>query len=132
MGPNDAELSRVFTREVGGTIADISLSLTNDFEIVVEAEAGSAIHGGGTAYLVDVVVRDITANNDIPTAPADYKGNMGDANWPNQARQFVFKVSSADLAGKENNICKVTAYLKAGVADPDVSFAESYPFIITA
>lgn len=134
MGPNDAELVRVFTREVGAAIADVTFPVVDDFEVVVEVEAGSAIFGGGTQYETGIVLRDKTAGSVIPTTPAGFGPEGMDgagANWLNQANQFVYTVAATDLAGRENHICEVLAFLKVRVTDPDVSFATSPYFIIT-
>ena len=40
MGPNDAEVVRVFTQRVGATIADVSFPVGADFTVVADAEAG--------------------------------------------------------------------------------------------
>lgn len=134
MGPNDAELVRVFTREVDAAIADVTFPVTEDFQVVVEVEAGSAIFGGGTQYETGIVLRDKTTGSVIPTTPASFGPEGMDgagANWPSQANQFVYRVAAADLAGRENHICEVLAFLKVRVTDPDVSFATSPYFIIT-
>lgn len=134
MGPNDVELARVYTREAGGTISDRTFPVNQDFEIAVDVEAGNAIFGGGTQFSVGVVLRDETANDDIPATldPAiAFPGTMGTADWPTQAHQFTFKVAAADLAGRENHCAKVIAFLQARLGDPDVSFAETELFILT-
>lgn len=128
-GPMDAELVRVFTREAGGTIGDETLSVAADFEVAVEAEAGSAVHGAGTQYETNVVVRDITKNDNIAATPAaGAAGSTGDAAWPSQAQTFTFKVAKAGLTGRENHICQALAYLRVG---QDSSFAPSALFILT-
>ncbi|MDX1522733.1 MAG: hypothetical protein R3264_13985 [Anaerolineae bacterium] len=147
MGPNDAELVRVFTREVGGAIADVTFPVADDFEVVVEVEAGSAIFGGGTQYETGIVVRDKMAGDTIQATPQLASGAGVPANpagfgpegmagagteWLSQANQFVYKVEAAALGGRENHICEVMAFLKVRVTDPDVSFAISPHFIITA
>jgi len=133
MGPNDAELVRVWTREVGGAIGDLTFPYNKPFEVVVDVEAGNAIFGGGTTYQTGVAVRDLSDGTIIAvTSPASVAGNMGDPNWPAPAQQFVFTVPAANLgAGKENHCCEALAFLRARNADVDVSFATSSMFIIT-
>ena len=133
MHPNDAKLVRVHTTEKDTLIGDITFPVTDDFEIVVEAKAGSTIHGLGAHYEVGVFLRDLTANVDIPIDPlASYAGNMMDPNWPTLSVQFVFTVQASDLIGKENHICQVYAFLKAGMVHANVSLAVSPLFMLTA
>jgi hypothetical protein len=132
MGPNDVDLARVFVRERGTIVGDDSIPAGRGVEIVVEAEAGSTIHGGGTQFLTSIVVRDLSANNNIPFTPPNYNGTMATTPaWPNFDRQFVFEVAPAALAGREDHLCEVLAFVKAGLVNPDVEFATSYTFILT-
>lgn len=146
MGPNDAELIRVWTRKTGGTVAHLTFPVNANFEIVVDVEAGDAMFGGGTEYETGIVLRDKTAGDTIQTTPqlaagggvpADPAGFGPDGmdgagtEWLTQANQFVYLVEAADLAGRENHICEVLAFLRVRVTDPDVSFATSPLFILT-
>jgi hypothetical protein len=129
VGPNDAGVVRVFTKEPGGMISDETLSVGAGFDIAVEAEAGSAVHGAGTSFSTNVVVRDISANDNIAATPAaGVTGSTATAAWPTQAYTFAFNVAAAALAGRENHICQVLAYLRVG---QDSSFATSPLFILT-
>ena len=130
MGPNDVELTRVFTRQVNGKIADVTLSSGDDFEVVVEVEAGTAVFNQGAQYKTDIVIRDLSANNNIPRGPAGIAGALGSAPWDAQAKQLVFTVKAADLAGREGDLCEVYAYLLEGNKDPDASFLVSQPFLV--
>lgn len=69
MGPNDALIVRVFSREPDGTVADVTLHPQKDGEIVPEAEAGRTLHGLEGAYQVTLGVRDITLHS-ASSAPA--------------------------------------------------------------
>ena len=131
MGPNNAELVRVFTRETNAAIADTTLPVSADFDVVVEAKAGSAIHGTGAAFCTNIVVRDITANDDIPPSPAvGFGGAMHTHAWPNVDHQFVYTVPTANLVGRENHLCQVLAFLRVGITNPYVSFAVSPLFLL--
>jgi hypothetical protein len=122
MGPNDVEVVRVFTRRVKATIADITLAKDEDFEVVVEAEAGRTIFGGGGRYRVALVLRDLTANNDVPfTANFPLVGLFGDPGWAQEDNKFVFTVSSADLGNRGDHILIAYATLLAGNRDFDAS-----------
>ena len=139
MNANDAAVVNVFTRRVSGAIADEILSVGDDFEVVVEAEAGDAIHGGGGPYAVSMVVRDLTASNTVNTQ--NLTGNFGDANWPapppntNLAKEFSFTIP-APPAALEGHILEVLASLSVGgvgpLQPPDVSFATSGSYLIHA
>jgi hypothetical protein len=131
MGPNDVDLARVFVREPGSLVGDDSIAATAGLQIVVEAEAGTTVHGSGAQFLTKIVVRDLSANNNIAAAPADFHGAMHTPDWPAVDHQFVFSVPAAALAGRQDHLCEVLAFLKEGIANPDVEFATSYTFIIT-
>jgi hypothetical protein len=132
VGPNDVEVVRVFTARAGAVVADITFPVNADIKIFVEAEAGTAIHGGGGTFLTGIVVRDITQNNNIPfTANSTVNGNLASAAWPNFDQRFEFTVAAADLAGRENDVCHVIAFLKVGTNNPDTSFAVSPYFMLT-
>jgi hypothetical protein len=136
MGPNDVELVRVWTREVGASVADVTFPHNADFQVVVDVEAGTTIFGGGTKYQTGIYVRDLSNFTAIPAAPVPptvtTQDDMGAASWPNTRHQFVYKVAAADLgAARENHCCEVLAFLRVRVSDPDVTFATSPTFIIT-
>ena len=132
MHPNDVELIRAFTREKGAALGDHAFPITDGFEIVVEVRAGSTIYGQGVRYEIGAFLRDLTANADIPTDPlTGYVGHMMDANWSNPAMQFVYTVRADDLSGKENHICQVYAFLKAGMVHANISLASSPLFMLT-
>ena len=133
MGPNDAELVRVFTAQVGGIIADVTFPVNTDFEVRVDAEAGSAIFASGAAFQTNIVLRDITANNDIPFAPAaGFSGTLNSAAFANAAKTFTYAVAAAGLAGRENHLCEARGFLNIGVTNQDSSFAVSPTFLLTA
>jgi hypothetical protein len=132
VNPNDTNLARVFTARVGAVISDSTFAVNQDFVVRVEAEAGSTIHGGGGPFETNLVIRDITANNDVPFAPAaGFSGNLATAAWPNLDQTFEYTVAAAGLAGRENHICQVYAFLRVGVVDANASFAASEFFMIT-
>jgi hypothetical protein len=132
MSPNDVELVRVYTKETGGKISDSTLPVSSGFEVIVEAEAGSAIHSSGAQFLTNILVRDLSANDLIPATPTQASsGAMSSGAWPELYRAFQYKVNTADLTGRENHVCQVISFLNAGVTNPDVSFAVSPLFIMT-
>jgi hypothetical protein len=133
MGPNDTELVRVYTREPGRTIQDVSIPVSADGEVVVQAEAGSAIHGAGAQFDTNIVVRDLSANDVIKANPAKgFSGQLKTAAWPKLDQEFVFTIPKANLKGREDHCCQVVAFVTVGFApNQDVSIAESPMFILT-
>lgn len=129
MGPNDVELVRVFTRRVGAQVCEATLSSWDDFEVVLVVEAGSAIFEQGGRYQTDIVVRDLSRNDNIPYEPGPITGALGDPPWIKQGRQLVYTVRGADLEGRAGDLGVVYAYLLAGEGDPEAEFASS-PFLI--
>ena len=134
MGPNDTDVVRVFTTNAGGGIGDVTFEVgagAPDFEVRVDAEAGSAVFAGGPQFRTSIVLRDITQNDDIPFAPADFSGNVNSAAWPTAAHTFVYTVTASGLAGRENHICEARAFVVVGITDQDASFATSPTFLLT-
>lgn len=133
MGPNDVDLTRVFVREPGTVVADSSIQVAGGLEVVVEAEAGTTVFGGGTQFLTNIVIKDLTDGTNIAAVPGVGFGPaaMDTAAWPAVDHQFVYNVPAATLAGRQNHVCEVLAFLKAGITNPDVEFASSELFILT-
>jgi hypothetical protein len=133
---NDVDMVRVFARESGGPVAKLALPSGTAYEVVLEAEAGDAIHGTGGPYEAGIVVRNLSNSSIVNTQTQS--GNFGDAQWPapppasNLATQFVFTIP-APPAGLEGDIMEVVAYLSVGgigPQTPDVSFSTSAPYLI--
>ncbi len=130
MNPNGIALGRAFTREPDATIAAEILPITDSFEVVVEAKAGSTIHGYGAMFFTSIVIRDLTANGRITTVPATgFEGSMHTHAWPNENHQFVYTVPAANLVGRQDHVCQILTCLRVGLANPDVAFTIS-PFFI--
>jgi len=144
MGPNDAQMVRVFTREYTSPspeIADYSFPYNKPIEIVVEAECGDALFDTGGQFKVEVCVRDLCAFEKIklddgasPPGVVDSKkidGNFGGSDWDSLKTYFLFLIPVSELgASKEGAVCEVLATLQLGKARPDVSFAKSNLFMI--
>jgi hypothetical protein len=131
VGPNNAELVRVFTREAGAIIADVFFPYNTAFEAIIECKAGTAIHALGARYEVRIDVIDFSAMASIVSSVIVADGFMEDVGWPNHAHQFVFPIA-APGAAKEGHIWKIFASLKVGVVNPYASLAESELFLITS
>lgn len=128
---NDVNIVRVYTREVGGDIEDNQFLATNDFEVVVEAEAGTAIFNLGPEYSIGVTVRNLT-DSSINTHNDIHTGRLGDATWPTQPDQEVFGPFSPDWGAGQSgvHIYEVLAYAKVGNVNPDVSITKSHLFAV--
>jgi len=133
MQPNDVELVRVDTKDPAETISDITAESGKYFDVVLEAEAGSAIHGTGGRYKFAFVVRDLTA------CKCEYydevEGFFGDANWLNFNTQIIRTIPAAAMIPSLNeHIMQVEAVLLTGgvgpTVAPDASFATSPKFIV--
>lgn len=133
MHANDVQLVRVYARRTGSTISDQTFPDGTAFEVVVDAEAGTGIFGGGgVPYELHIVVRDLTDNTIIvPPTVAVVNGMLGDVNWPTQDLSHPFNIPPQP-AVKDGHIYEAIAYLSVGIgAIPNVSFAASPMFVIT-
>jgi hypothetical protein len=135
MGPNDADIIRVYTREATGEIADNTLDPNVDAQVVVELESGSAVTFSGAQWQLGIVVKDLVNDGIIPfqlSPTTQVTGNLGTPNWPTQSEQFVYTLQAGDLVLHKGNLCQIYAYLLIGVnaANYDASFVESEPFLV--
>lgn len=146
MYPDDAQISRVFTRDVGATVEDETFTITANFEVVVEVEAGTTIFFNASTYFISVAVIDYSFDataipnitNPGGTGSGPFVGTQGpsamnSAPWATQATQIVFTVHAADLAGRADHMCQAYAFLRVGGgAEPQASFATSPFFLLHA
>ncbi|MGW3285486.1 hypothetical protein ACWDR3_12685 [Streptomyces sp. NPDC001002] len=133
MGPNDAQIVRVFSREPSGPIADSTLDPQKDGEIVLEAEAGETLHQGEGSYRVSLVVRDISDGSLIPlTGSGVVTGQFQVAGkgWTDPVGTFTFTMSSTVLGQHAGNIAQAYGSVKYGTKKPGATFAVSPPFLI--
>jgi len=127
MHPNDVQLIRVYARERKGKIVDKTFPSDAEFEVVVEAEAGKSIHGGGGKFSIHIVVRDLT---DFTIIKEDrLQGHFSEENWPKPVLSHAFPIPTQG-SKKENHIYEILASLAVGVRNPNVSFVTSPLFII--
>jgi hypothetical protein len=139
MGPNDAELIRVFTSNVGSPIGDFVFRVGSPFEVRVDVEAGVAV--AGMAFRTNILIFDfMNPANPVPFTdpngpPPGFVGNAIDppaGPWPTAAHTFVYNVP-APGAGRTNNLCQVHAWLLVGGGPNfDTSFAASPTFFLTS
>lgn len=130
MGPNDADIIRVYTKEAAGTVADTTLDSSKDANVVVEVEAGSAVFSAAAKYQTGLVVKDLVDGTLIPFSPPPVSGALSTAPWTTQDAEFVYTITAADLGPHKGHLCQVYAYLLIGVTDFDASFVESPMFLI--
>ncbi|GAA3973333.1 MULTISPECIES: hypothetical protein [Streptomyces] len=136
MGPNDAQIVRVFSRGLKGPIADLTLNPNSEGEVVLEAEAGETLHDGGGDYLVTLVVRDLSDGTAIPAQvpnapkPGEVKGRFRDPNWVDLPASFGFVMSSADLKNHRGHLVQAYGSVVYGNTKPGSTFAVSQTFQI--
>lgn len=98
-----------------------------DFEIVVEAKAGSAVINSGSKYFLRIVVRDLT---DFSVVHTDgLRGNLAFEPWDKPAFSYAFRIP-AQGATRMYRIFEALAILSIGISNPNVSFAKSPMFVI--
>jgi hypothetical protein len=128
---NDCDLVRVYVTTpplAPQNIADDSVKSNQTFNVVVEAEAGSALFAIGGPYKLQYSITDI--NNATAVTTANQGGTFGDANWPTPKMEFVFPPVAAQGAGKQDHVYDVTGVVSANQADPIVEFAKNEFIII--
>ena len=130
MGPNHAQIIRVYTREVGSPIADFVLDATKPAEVVVEVEAGATVFGTGAKYRTGFMVKDLETGTTIAFSPAPAVGAFGSPPWGTPSEALVYTMTPAALGPHAGHLCRVYAYLLVGIANYDASFVESDLFLI--
>ena len=132
MSPHAIEVVRVYPREVGTDVQDVTLLVGNDFEVAVEAEAGTAVFGNGGEYEIGLIVRNLS--DDAKVIYSDQvRSFFGGTEWPKLKNTFQFMVPAAAINGLEGNILETVVYLRTGgigTASPNVSFCRSPLFIV--
>jgi hypothetical protein len=155
---NNAEIVRVYTREFGGTIEDLSPTVstgTHQFEVIVEAEAGSVRANNDSSYTITLTAFDITAGQsaavsisptmnpgvlnqrfrntsaDLPSVgtPA-VTGASNITPWPTYEQKFVITLTAAQAQAAVGHVCQYTAKLQtpSGSSDPILSIAQTKLF----
>lgn len=126
---NDCELVRVFTRLVGGAIADQTIKSNEPFQVVVQNEVGQGLFDTAGKYKLAVVVRDLTDGTIVQNAIQT--GDFQDVNWKSLSMEFAFPTIPAQGAAKVDHIYQAIAVTTAGATNPIVGFLESDLLIIT-
>lgn len=130
--PN-TDVVRVFTREHGHVVADNTLNVGTDAEVVVEVEASQPDYDLGAHYKTGLTIKDLDNGTDVVFAPAPHSGAIQTAPWTHQAETFTYAIAAADLAPHAGHVCQAHAYLQVGVtpATLQVSFAQSPMFLVS-
>lgn len=132
MHSNDVELVRVYTREPGGIISDVTIPHNpagTIVDVAIECEAGSSISGLNPPYKLLVYVRDLMEHQEIDwtNEASPLSGTLGDANWPNLAVTHVIQAKSTKF--NKGHVYNVLAVLTVGTEI--ASFAESPMFLVS-
>lgn len=131
MGPNEAQIVRIFTRQAGVTVSDSTLDSTKDAEVVFEVEAGEAVFTGQPKYSTGLFVKDLVDGTLIPFTPTPAKGAVGDPPWKPQAAQIVYTIKATDLANHKGHLGEADGYVLIGGNPPyAASFATSPTFLV--
>ena len=128
MGPNDIQLARVWTRNTGGTVSDVTFPSDTAFQVVVDAEAGATAATSGMPWEITICVRDLHDNSPIVLTDS-LSGTLGAAPWNNPELAAVFTIPAQPPA-RRGHVLEVLAQLSVRPVDPDVSFARSPLFCI--
>lgn len=131
MGPNQAQLTRVFARKTGSLITETIFPRDASFEVVIECAVGASLHGSGARYEVKVDVVDFSVMAPVGESSIVAAGSLADAGWPTPGHQFVYALPEPGQQN-EGHFWKAFASLKIGVATPDASVAESPLLVITS
>jgi hypothetical protein len=131
MGPNEADIIRVWTRETGGVVADNTLDPNVDAEVVVEVGAGSAAFASGGAWQIGITVKDLDGGV-ITFTPGVMNGHWPSAPWTAQQAILSYTIPKASLALHKGHLGRVYAYLLTGTgaANYDATFLESELFLV--
>jgi hypothetical protein len=132
---NDAELVRVYPRNVGGVVAEETIPTNTAFEIVAEAEAGSALFNGGGPYNLILTVEDLATSTVVHNA--NKAGFLHEAaaaagappNWSAQAFQFPFQVPAQAVV---DHPYEARVVMTVGAANKIVEHKASEVFVIVA
>lgn len=125
---NGAILTEVKATKTGEVIEEELVPYNSAFDVVVEAEAGKNVLNAESSFKVQMVLTDLTAGANV--AVKTISGQIGKANWPNQAHQHRFPIP-APGAGMEDHVLRAFAVLQVGHGDPIIDFEQGEIFVVT-
>ena len=128
--PNHVELIRIYTREANTLTEEITMTTGKAFDLLVEAEVGTALFGNSGPFTLQVIIRDFTDNSMVIYTDA-LSDTFGGA-WARLKEAFLFIVPANVIDGRANHILEADAILSADRAGSskgkDVSFVRSRLF----
>jgi hypothetical protein len=130
---NEVKLIRVYPRNSGGVIEQETIPTDTAFEIVSEAEAGSAVFNSGGPYNLILTVEDLATSSVVHRANKagwlhEAAGAEGASpNWSMQEFQFPFQIPAQPAI---NHPYKARIVMAVGVADKIVEHRASEVFVI--
>ena len=133
--PNATEvrLIRVYPRNSGGVVAQEIIPTNTAFEIVSEAEVGSALFNSGGPYDLILTVEDLATSTVVHRANKAgwlHEGAAAEGappNWSAQEFQFPFQIPAQLVI---NHPYKARVVMAVGAADKIVEYRASEVFVI--
>ena len=130
---NEVKLVRVYPRNSGGVIAQETIPTNAAFEIVSEAEVGSALFNSGGPYNLIVTVEDLATSTVVHCS--NKAGWLHEAaaaegaspKWSAREFQFPFQIPAQPVI---NHPYKARVVMTVGAADKIVKYRASEVFII--
>jgi hypothetical protein len=126
---NQAILARVKVTATGGTIEEETIPSNADFDVVVEAEAGTNVFNTNQSFKLQMVLTDYT-DSFTTVDLQNQSGNVGVGGWATQEQQFRFAVSALGTP-REDHALRAFAVLQIGTGDPIVDYEEGEVFVVT-
>jgi hypothetical protein len=126
---NQAILARVKVTATGGTIEEETIPSNADFDVVVEAEAGTNVFNTNQSFKLQMVLTDYT-DSFTTVNLQNQSGNVGVGGWATQEQQFRFAVPALGTL-REDHAFRAFAVLQIGTGDPIVDYEEGEVFVIT-
>ena len=130
---NEAKLVRVYPRHSGGVVPEETIPTNTAFEIVSEAQVGSAFFNNGGPYNLILTVEDLATSTVVHRATKagwlHEAAAAADAspNWSEEAFQFPFQIPAQPVM---NHPYKARVVMTVGVADKIVQYRASEVFVI--
>ena len=130
---NEVKLVRVYPRNSGGVIAQETIQTNTAFEIVSEAEVGSALFNSGGPYNLILTVEDLATStvvhraNKAGSLHEEAAAEGASANWSAQEFQFPFQIPPQPVV---NHPYKARVVMTVGAADKIVEYRASEVFVI--
>lgn len=133
MHPNHVDLIRIYTRKANTLTEDITMVTGKAFDLLVEAEVGTALLENGGKFEIHVIIRDFSTNSHV--IYTDSLSDVFGGAWARLKEAFLFIVPANVIDGRENHILEARAILSADgigrTSDRNVSFTHSRLFTVS-